>query len=147
MQFSTLYIFLIDFRCCVFISHLICSSLMVWPWSGSPRLELTLKEYAEIGGTIPDDEEKKSDLLNILRGALRESFLWRATDLGPYTRFRDMVRFQTARSLLQQQRLPLHRVEELPLLRDLSHADDEVDFKTMTWDDLIAYVKKNGSNP
>ena len=79
---------------------------------GIAEFELRFKEYAEIGGNMPDDEEKKSDLLNILPGALRESFLWRATDPGPYIRFRDMVRSQAARSLLQQQRLPLHRVEE-----------------------------------
>ena len=79
---------------------------------GIAEFELRLKEYAELDGAMPSDEENKSDLVNILPGALRESILWRATDPGPYIRFRDMVRSQAARSLLQQQRLPLHRVED-----------------------------------
>ena len=37
---------------------------------GIAEFEFRLKEYAEIGGTMPDDEEK-----NILPGALRESLL------------------------------------------------------------------------
>ena len=84
---------------------------------GIAEFELRFKEYAEIGGNMLDDEDKKLDLFDILPGALRESVLWRATDPGPYTRFRDMVRSQAARSLLQQQRLPLHRVEESLQLR------------------------------
>ena len=112
---------------------------------GIAEFEFRLKEYAEIGGTMPDDEEKKSDLLNILPGALRESLLWRATDPGPYIRFRDMVRSQAARSLLQQQRLPLHRVEESPPAQDES--EEELNFEAMSRDDLVAFVKRNGGNP
>ena len=94
---------------------------------------------------MPSDEEKKSDLLNILPGTLRESLLWRATDPGPYTRFRDMVRSQAARSLLQQQRLPLHRVEESLPAQDES--EEELSFEAMSRDDLVAYVKRNRCNP
>ena len=112
---------------------------------GIAEFELRLKEYAEIGGTIPDDDEKKSDLLNILPGALRESLLWRATDPGPYARFRDMVRSQAARSLLQQQRLPLHRVEESSPTHD--EPEEELNLEAMSRDDLLAFVKKGGGNP
>ena len=105
---------------------------------GIGEFELRLKEYAEIGGTMPDDEEKKSDLLNILPGALRESLLWRATDPGPYTRFRDMVRSQAARSLPQQQRLPLHRVDEPH--QDQDESEEELNFEAMSRDDLVAFV-------
>ena len=60
---------------------------------------------------FPDEQEKKTDLLNILPAALKENLLWRAADPGPYIRFRDMVRSQAARSLMMQRRLPLHKVE------------------------------------
>ena len=111
---------------------------------GIAEFELRLKEYAELGGAMPSDEEKKSDLLNILPGALRESLLWRATDPGPYIRFRDMVRSQAARSLLQQQRLPLHRVEDQTSPEE---SDEELNLESMSRDDLVAFVKRNGGNP
>ena len=81
-------------------------------------------------------------LFNILPGALRESLLCRATDPGPYTRVRDMVRSQATWSLLQQQRLPLHRVEESPPAQD---EEQELNFETMTRDDLVAFVKSCGN--
>ena len=111
---------------------------------GIAEFELRLKEYAEIGGSMPDDEEKKADLLNILPGALRESLLWRATDPGPYAKFRDMVLSQAARSLLQQQRLPLHRVEDSSPTQDES--EEESNFENMSREDLLAFVKKGGGN-
>ena len=115
---------------------------------GIAEFELRLKEYAELGGAMPSDEEKKSDLLNILPGTLRESLLWRATDPGPYTRFRDMVRSQAARSLLQQQRLPLHRVEDQNSPPNRSDEDEEEpNIESMSRDDLVAYVKRNSGNP
>ena len=68
---------------------------------GIAEFELRHKEYADAGGTsLPSDDEKKSDLLNILPGELRESLLWRASDPGDFARFRDMVRGQAARSLM-----------------------------------------------
>ena len=112
---------------------------------GIAEFELRLKEYGELGGVIPDDDEKKTDLLNLLPGALRESLLWRATDPGPYIKFRDMVRSQAARSLLQQQKLPLHRIEEGSRDvddREFGGDEDDRDVETMTRSELIAYVKR-----
>ena len=54
----------------------------------------------------------KADLLHILPDKIQDNLLWRATDPGPYTRFRDMVLAQAARTLLQQQRLPVHALGE-----------------------------------
>ena len=112
---------------------------------GIAEFELRLKEYGELGGTLPDEQEKKTDLLNILPAALRENLLWRATDPGPYIRFRDMVRSQAARSLMMQRRLPLHKIEEQR--HDLSPEPEEEEkgFDNMNREELLAFVRKNGS--
>ena len=112
---------------------------------GIAEFELRLKEYGELGGTLPDEQEKKTDLLNILPAALRENLLWRATDPGPYIRFRDMVRSQAARSLMMQRRLPLHKIEEQR--QDLSQQPEEEEekgFDNMNRDELLAFVRRNG---
>ena len=56
-----------------------------------------------------------------------------------------MVRSQAARSLLQQQKLPLHRIEEGSRDfddREFGGDEDDRDVETMTRSELIAYVKR-----
>ncbi len=69
---------------------------------GIAEFELKIKEYKEAGGTTPTDNEMKADLLHILPDTIQDNLLWRATDPGPHSRFRDMVLSQAARTLLQQ---------------------------------------------
>ncbi len=54
----------------------------------------------------------KSDLLAVLPTDLREALLWKASDEGPFYKFRDMVLTQNAKILMNRRRLPIHAVQE-----------------------------------
>ena len=99
---------------------------------GIAEFELQIKEYVECGGTEPTNEEKKSDLLRILPEHLQDNLLWRATDPGPYIQFRDMIKAQAARTLLNRRRLPIHTVAEA----SPPSQDDEMH------EELMAVMKK-----
>ena len=96
------------------------------------EFELQIKEYVECGGIEPTNEENKSDLLRILPEHLQDNILWRATDPGPYTQFRDMIKAQAARTLLNRRRLPIHTVAEA----SPPSQDDEMH------EELMAVMKK-----
>ena len=94
---------------------------------GIAEFENKITEYEEAGGRPVEGDEMKTDLLAILPEALRENLLWRATDPGDYTTFRNMVQGQTAKVLLNRRRLPVHNVqaeEEEPDLTNLSSVED-----------------------
>ena len=100
---------------------------------GIAEYELQIKEYVECGGIEPTNEEKKSDLLRILPEHLQDNLLWRATDPSPYIQFRDMIKAQAARTLLNRRRLPIHTVaeasppsqdDEMPDLRSVSNLEE-----------------------
>ena len=93
---------------------------------GIAEFELQIKDYVEAGGTQPTEEEMKSDLVRILPEHLQVDLLWRATDPGPYTRFRDMVKTQAARTLLNRRRLPVHALGEGSLAEAHAHAPGAV---------------------
>ena len=78
---------------------------------GIAKYELKIKDWHDIGGTPYTEEEMKSDLVKILPERLQTDLLWRASDPGPYSRFRDMIKTQAARTLLNQQRLPTHLLQ------------------------------------
>ena len=99
---------------------------------GIAEFELQIKEYVECGGIEPTNEEKKSDLLRLLPEHLQDNLLWRATDPGPYIQFRDMIKAQAARTLLNRRRLPIHTVAEA----SPPSQDDEMH------EELMAVMKK-----
>ena len=116
---------------------------------GIAEFELQIKEYVECGGTEPTNEEKKSDLLRILPEHLQDNLLWRATDPGPYIQFRDMIKAQAARTLLNRRRLPIHTVAEAS---PPSQDDEMPDLRSVTnLEELMAVMKKfnfrNGKRP
>ncbi len=117
---------------------------------GIAEYDLKMKEYAEAGGTVPSEGEMKNDLLNLLPESLRDNLLWRATDPGPYTRFRDMVRSQAARTLLTRKRLPLHNLDEeiREQLRGPGIDDGEVEEEPniSSLEDFIAAIKNGKFN-
>ncbi len=119
---------------------------------GIAEYDLKMKEYGEAGGTLPSESEMKNDLLRILPESLQGELLWRATDPGPYARFRDMVRAQASRTLLTRRRLPLHNVEDdlREQLRAAAHGagEDEEDEQPMnTVEDLIAAFRSGKFQP
>ncbi len=71
-----------------------------------------MNEYVQAGGTAPGNDEMKSDLLAVLPTDLREALLWKASDEGPFYKFRDMVLTQNAKILMNRRRLPIHAVQE-----------------------------------
>ena len=81
---------------------------------GIAEFENKINEYVEAGGRRPDDEEMKADLLAILPDSIRSDLLWRASEPGSFTKFRDMVQGQAAKVLLNRRRLPVHQVEDEP---------------------------------
>ncbi len=119
---------------------------------GIAEFDLKMKEYHDAGGTLPSESEMKNDLLRILPESLQGELLWRATDPGPYTRFRDVVRAQASRTLLTRRRLPLHNVEDdlREQLRAAAHGageDDEDEPPMETVEDLIAAFRNGKFQP
>ena len=110
---------------------------------GISEFELKIKEYIDVGGTSPTESEMKADLLHILPESLRDNLLWRATDPGPYSRFRDMVRSQAARTLLNRQRLPVHAVGDSASAVSFDANDSERSNPNGA-EDLMALLKKLG---
>ena len=110
---------------------------------GIAEFELRLMEYAELGGTLQEKQENKTDLLNIIPAALRDNLFWRATDPWRYAQFPDMVRSQTGRRLLQQKRLPRH-LAELPSADSQPLPDETLDFKATRRDELLAFARGKG---
>ena len=70
------------------------------------------KEYTALGGPSSSVSEKKSDLLQVLPEGLRHELLWRASDLGSYIQFRDMIDLQAAKTFLSRRKLPIHALGE-----------------------------------
>ena len=81
---------------------------------GVAEFDNILQEYVLAGGTAPTKAERKSDLLAILPGDLRETLLWKASDESEYEDFRDHVVMQTAKILLNR-RKAIHAVESSPV--------------------------------
>ena len=104
---------------------------------GIAEFENKINEYIEAGGRVMEDDEMKADLLAILPEGLRENLLWRATDPGDFSSFRNMVQAQAAKVLLNRRRLPVHRIEH-------EDGDDEpFDLKNVSnVEDLIAAFQR-----
>ncbi len=58
---------------------------------GIAEFENKIAEYVEAGGRPLEPDEMKADLLAILPESLRENLLWRATDPGDFSKFKNMV--------------------------------------------------------
>ena len=119
---------------------------------GISEFEFKIKEYEDAGGTVPTESEMKADLLHILPESLRDNLLWRATDPGPYSRFRDMVRSQAARTLLNKQRLPVHVLGDssAPCPCEHAAAPEESELENIdlnSREGLIAIIKRLGGRP
>ena len=118
---------------------------------GIAEYDLKMKEYNEAGGTLPSENEMKNDLLNILPESLRDNLLWRATDPGPYTRFRDMILAQAARTLLTRKRLPVHNVENslMDQLRGVitEQEDSDDDDVPTSLEELVAAIRTGKFQP
>ncbi len=67
---------------------------------GIASFENKIREYTSLGGTAQSNDEMKQDLLNILPGDLSSQLLWRASDDGPYSAFRDHILNMTNKILL-----------------------------------------------
>ena len=81
---------------------------------GLAEFKLMWRQHIGTDGPEPSDSEKKSDLLTILLGNLRNELLWRATDPGLCIKFRDMIETQAARALFNWKRFPIHALGEAP---------------------------------
>ncbi len=78
---------------------------------GIAEFENKINEYKAAGGEgYEKDGIMKSDLLAILPHELRDNLLWQATDGGSYATFRDTVKSQAAKVLLNRKKLPIHSV-------------------------------------
>ena len=110
---------------------------------GIAQFELRIKEYGDIGGLVPTDDEKKSDLLRMLPEVLQNNLLWRATDEGSYAKFRDMIKLQSSRTLMLGRKLPVHAVR-----RDEPEGEDldlnDVDLSLLNAEQLMAVIKRGG---
>ncbi len=67
---------------------------------GIASFENKIREYTSLGGTAQSNDEMKQDLLNILPGDLSSQLLWRASDDGPYSSFRDHILNMTNKILM-----------------------------------------------
>ncbi len=108
---------------------------------GIAEFDNTINEYLQVGGVAADPEELKSDLLNILPGALRENLLWQASDTSKtYEQFRDMILLQAAKISLNRPQRGVHNLE------DESHEPENIgnlvlaDFDNV--DELIAAFQR-----
>ncbi len=125
---------------------------------GVAEFENVMNEYVKAGGTAPGNEEMKSDLLAVLPTDLREALLWKASDEGPFYKFRDMVLTQAAKILMNRRRLPIHAVDigEISTMEGLIAAfnrlnrnddDDESDIgEISTVEGLIAAFNRLNRN-
>ncbi len=59
--------------------------------AGIVRFDMAAKKLQEAGGTLPSEQERKQDLLDILPSDLRESLMWRAEQPDGYAAFREHV--------------------------------------------------------
>ena len=119
---------------------------------GITHFENKLQEYEDAGGPVTPDAEKKSDLLHVLPGDIRELLCWRAGDFNiDYQTFRDMITTQTSTILLHRKKLPLHLVAQ----PEQPSSEDEVqgDLNLNTYEDeeqLLAafrFQKRTGRAP
>ena len=100
-------------------------------------------------GAMPSNDERQSDLLDVLPKNIRESFLGAATDPGLYTNFRDMIIAQAAKTLRTTGRAPAHSVHAVEGGEDVPAAalgDGEFEFRpTSSADDpsLPSTVSRN----
>ena len=86
----------------------------------------------------------KSDLVKILPERLQMDLLWRASDPGPYSRFRDMIKTQAARTLLNQRRLPVKLFDDArqaPSEQDPAEGGDGPVDKINELEELLAFMK------
>ena len=79
---------------------------------GIAEFENKIDEYVEAGGRRPEPAEMKADLLAILPESIRHDLLWKASEPGEFAPFRDMVKIQASKVLLNRKRLPVHVMEE-----------------------------------
>ena len=79
---------------------------------GIAEFENKIDEYVEAGGRRPEPSEMKADLLAILPESIRHDLLWKASEPGEFAPFRDMVKIQASKVLLNRKRLPVHVMEE-----------------------------------
>ncbi len=108
---------------------------------GIAEFENKIREYVEVGGRQPSSDEMKTDLLAILPEPLRTDLLWRASDPGEFSTFRDFVLGQTAKVLLNRKKLPVHAVN--------TEDNDENDFdinNINSVQDFIAFFKRFNGN-
>ena len=109
---------------------------------GVAEFDNTLQEYVLAGGTAPTKAERKSDLLAILPGEMRETLLWKASDDSEYEDFRDHVVAQTAKILLNR-RKPIHAVEASPGPQGEDDGGDDDGFTNIaSVDDLLAALNR-----
>ena len=65
-----------------------------------------LRDYVAVGGSPPNDLEKKSDFLDMLPSEIRENLIWRSTDPSKsYEEFRDHVKAQANHVLYHRGKL------------------------------------------
>ena len=99
--------------------------------AGITRYENIIREYQEAGGAAANDQELKSDLLEALPQELRENLLWKSTEPGSFTAFKNHVRNAANHVLYHRGKItsPLNNLEKEQQLQkaheDNSHGDME----------------------
>ena len=62
---------------------------------GITNFDSLLRDYVAVGGSPPNDLEKKSDFLSMLPGEIRDNLIWKSNDpTKSYEEFRDHVKAQ-----------------------------------------------------
>ena len=101
-----------------------------------------MAEYHRAGGMRGTDQELKGDLLYILPAEHRKMLLWHSKDGGPFYVFRDMVTTQSAKILMNRQKLSFHAVDAEPVNREAGTrpglAAEEEESWQPSCDDFIA---------
>ena len=99
---------------------------------GIAEFEHVHNEYVLAGGTLPSNEERKTDLLAVMPGEIREALLWKANDPGPFHLFRDMIILKANQLLLHRRRLQVNSVniDETVMMQD--DPGDYDDFPDLT---------------
>ena len=93
---------------------------------GIASFENKIREYTSLGGTAQSNEEMKQDLLNILPGELSSQLLWRASDDGPYSAFRDHILNMTNK-ILMNDKVSKGRIGAVSTERPEPSNDDIID--------------------
>ena len=88
------------------------------------RWENDLKHYQEAGGDIPNDEDLRMTLLQMLPERLHEALLWRATESRSYAEFREHIRLKAEQIMMLKRRVPVHAAE-------ITRPDEEIDVRNM----------------